>query len=252
MHTRSTKRSGNRGRNRGFNNSGKMGRRACFEALESRQLLSITLPTIANVTLPAGTTMFIPLGGSDPGQTVNYCRDGFGLFQAHAGHDAADQQDPSTERQHQRHDEDDGLPVVRQSRAGHHRRDRGAGQVGVLQRPADLPQRTGRQRQSLRHPRRQRSAHRRHQDRSIVDGRGVQSRISSTPSAGLLAMARTSTPSTSSTEFFVTGGSYPVSRFQLHDLRRSDQRVDVVNTIAAMPDENSTQDPNGSGISKRP
>lgn len=46
--------------------------RGTFETLESRQLLSITLPTISNVTLKAGTTMYIPLYGSDPGHTVNY------------------------------------------------------------------------------------------------------------------------------------------------------------------------------------
>ena len=47
-------------------------RRLQMETLEDRQLLSITLPTITNVTLSAGTTIFVPLAGSDPGQTVNY------------------------------------------------------------------------------------------------------------------------------------------------------------------------------------
>ena len=43
-----------------------------LRALESRQLLSITLPQISDVTLPAGTTVYVPLNGSSAGQTVNY------------------------------------------------------------------------------------------------------------------------------------------------------------------------------------
>lgn len=46
--------------------------RGTFETLESRQLLSITLPALSNVTLNAGTTMYIPLYGADAGHTVNY------------------------------------------------------------------------------------------------------------------------------------------------------------------------------------
>ncbi|MGA7702676.1 MAG: peptidylprolyl isomerase [Thermoguttaceae bacterium] len=72
MHTPFRTRSGNLGRNRGINNSGKTGRRCRFEALESRQLLSITLPALSNVTLPAGTTMYVPLSGTAAGQTLSY------------------------------------------------------------------------------------------------------------------------------------------------------------------------------------
>ena len=44
-----------------------------MESLESRQLLSITLPTISDVTsLPAGTSVFVPLAGTDPGETLSY------------------------------------------------------------------------------------------------------------------------------------------------------------------------------------
>ena len=43
-----------------------------MESLESRQLLSITLPTISNVALSAGTTAYVPLAGASAGQTVNY------------------------------------------------------------------------------------------------------------------------------------------------------------------------------------
>jgi cyclophilin family peptidyl-prolyl cis-trans isomerase len=49
-----------------------MGRRCRFEALESRQLLSITLPSLSNVSLPAGTTMYVPLPGTASGQTLSY------------------------------------------------------------------------------------------------------------------------------------------------------------------------------------
>src|SRR5271166_6240879 len=48
-------------------------RRIGFESLENRRLLSsIGLSTISNVTLPAGTSIMVPLNGSDPGQTVNF------------------------------------------------------------------------------------------------------------------------------------------------------------------------------------
>ncbi len=71
--------------------------------------------------------MFIPLNSTDSGQTVNYSRDGFGLFEAHAHHHAVDQQDAATQRPHQRRLGADGLPVVRQSGARHHRADRELG-----------------------------------------------------------------------------------------------------------------------------
>jgi cyclophilin family peptidyl-prolyl cis-trans isomerase len=48
-------------------------RRPNFERLEDRWLLSaVGFNAISNVTLPAGTTMFIPLNSSDAGHTVNY------------------------------------------------------------------------------------------------------------------------------------------------------------------------------------
>ena len=44
-----------------------------FETLENRCLLSaVGFNPVANVTLNAGTTMFIPLNSTDPGQTVTY------------------------------------------------------------------------------------------------------------------------------------------------------------------------------------
>ena len=82
--------SGN-GRNRRSHHVRDRRRHLAMEPLECRQLLSITLPTIANVSLPAGTTMFVPLAGSDSGQTVNYSVTASDYSQAHARHDAADQ-----------------------------------------------------------------------------------------------------------------------------------------------------------------
>jgi cyclophilin family peptidyl-prolyl cis-trans isomerase len=52
--------------------SGK-GRRTGFEQLEDRRLLSsVGLLSINNVTMEAGTTLFVPLNGSASGQTVNF------------------------------------------------------------------------------------------------------------------------------------------------------------------------------------
>ena len=69
MHTRFKKWFGSRERDRGHTNLVRTGRRACFETLESRQLLSITLPTISNVSLAAGATVYVPLAGSNGNNT---------------------------------------------------------------------------------------------------------------------------------------------------------------------------------------
>ena len=104
-------------------------RRIAFEALESRCLLSVGLGSIANVTLPAGTTMFVPLAGSDPGQTLNFAVT------------ASDYSKltpvimPQTNKTLELNvningiDRDDGLSVVRQSGAGHYRLDRESGEL---------------------------------------------------------------------------------------------------------------------------
>ncbi|MCE5268559.1 MAG: peptidylprolyl isomerase [Planctomycetaceae bacterium] len=47
-------------------------RRISFEALESRCLLSVSLGALSNVTMAAGTTLYIPLAGSESGQTLSY------------------------------------------------------------------------------------------------------------------------------------------------------------------------------------
>jgi cyclophilin family peptidyl-prolyl cis-trans isomerase len=72
MTTRTSKGLLSKGLNRRSFNLRGATRRACFESLESRNLLSITLPSLANVTLPAGTAIYVPLNGTDPGSTLNY------------------------------------------------------------------------------------------------------------------------------------------------------------------------------------
>ncbi len=48
-------------------------RRLGFESLEHRRLLStVGLSAISNVTLPAGTSVLVPLNGSDSGQTITF------------------------------------------------------------------------------------------------------------------------------------------------------------------------------------
>ena len=50
-----------------------LARRLGFEDLEHRRLLStVGLSAISNVTLPAGTSVMVPLNGTDPGQTVKF------------------------------------------------------------------------------------------------------------------------------------------------------------------------------------
>ena len=74
MHrTNSTRRFLGFGRSRQSTSTGRLHRRACFEALESRQLLSITLPTIADQSLVAGAPLNLALNVSDnSGSAVNY------------------------------------------------------------------------------------------------------------------------------------------------------------------------------------
>jgi cyclophilin family peptidyl-prolyl cis-trans isomerase len=71
-------------------------------------------------------------------------------------------------------------------------------------------------------------------------------------SAGILAMARSSTPSSSSTEFFVTEQparflDYSYTIFGIQTVGSG-----VIQTIQAMPDEDSTQDTNGVGYLATP
>ena len=224
MHTRSTKRSGNRGRNRGFNNSRKVGRRGFFEALESRQLLSITLPTISNVTLPAGTTMYIPLERHRFRPDGELRRDGLGLFQAHAGHDAGEQQDPATEPQHQRHDGDDGFQLFDNLSPATTAAIESLVQSGfynglqIYRNGTDgtaIP--SSSKAETIRRP---------------ATSRPTQSTMAEEFNPNLQytigrpsGHGATSTPGSSSTEFFITGEATRSPRFQLHDLRRSNQRV---------------------------
>ncbi len=68
-----TKQSGGRGWNRGSKSRERRGRLTCFETLESRNLLSITLPTISAQTLLSGTGLNLVLNGtSSAGNALTY------------------------------------------------------------------------------------------------------------------------------------------------------------------------------------
>jgi len=71
-------------------------------------------------------------------------------------------------------------------------------------------------------------------------------------SAGLLAMARSSTPSTSSTEFFITEEPARFLDYNYTIFGVQTAGTDVISTIAAMPNQNSTQDPSGLGYLATP
>ena len=62
-----------RGRNRRSAGLERFNRRISFESLESRQLLSITLPTVGNQTVLAGAPLNLALNGSESsGDTLSY------------------------------------------------------------------------------------------------------------------------------------------------------------------------------------
>ena len=71
-------------------------------------------------------------------------------------------------------------------------------------------------------------------------------------SSGLLAMARSTDPSTSSTEFFITEEPTRSLDYNYTIFGIQTSGSSVISAIAAMPDENSTQDPNGLGYLETP
>ncbi len=71
-------------------------------------------------------------------------------------------------------------------------------------------------------------------------------------STGVLAMARQSTPATSSSEFFITGEPTRSLDFSYTIFGIQTSGFDVFNTIAAMQDESATADPNGLGYLQTP
>jgi hypothetical protein len=70
---RSAKRSHEKRCNRGTNGLKGLYRHPCFEPLESRQLLSVTLPVVADQTVLAGAPLNLALdGGNDTGNPISY------------------------------------------------------------------------------------------------------------------------------------------------------------------------------------
>jgi large repetitive protein len=225
-------------------------RHLAMEPLECRQLLSITLPTIANVTLPAGTTVFVPLAGSDPGQTLSYSATAsdyskltpvmmpqtnktlelkvkingvdqvmdFQLF---------DDLAPATTA----HIEQlvnsgfyNGLSIYRNGKSN--------GNPFVIQGGNDPPTGAIKADQA-----------------SIAEEFNPVLQFTA---AGGLAMARSSAPGTSSTEFFVTEepARFLDYNYTLFGVQTSG--TSVISTIAAMPNQDSTQDPSGLGYLQTP
>ncbi len=223
-----------------------MGRRGFFEALESRHLLSITLPTIPNVTLPAGTTMYIPLSGSDAGQTVKYAVTASDYSQLTPvmmpesnktlqlnldvngttetmDFQLLDNLSPATTAAIEALVQSgfyDGLEIYRNAPDGTN--------TFVLQGGNDPPDPSN--------------------PDNVLPIKTDQSPMAEEfnpnleyTSAGLLGMARTSDPGTSSTEFFITGEPTRSLDFSYTIFGVQTSGFDVFNTIAAMPDQTSSE-----------
>ncbi len=225
-------------------------RRLGFESLESRQLLSITLPSIANVSLPAGTSMYVPLNASDPGATVNYSvtasdyskltpvmmPESNPTLELTVNINGVDQVmdfqllnnlAPNTVA----HIESlvnsgfyDGLQIYRNGKDQN-------GNPFVIQGGNDPPSGAINKNPPA-------------DAGSIAEEFNPDLQFTS---AGLLAMARSSAPGTSSTEFFVTEepGRFLDYNYTIFGVQTTGKNV--ISTISAMPDESSSQDPSGLG-----
>ncbi len=227
-------------------------RRIGFEALENRCLLSaVGLGSIANVTLPAGTTMFIPLAGSEAGQTLSF---------AATASDSSELTPvimPQTNKSLQLNVDINGttetmvfqlfdnlapatttwieslvnsgfyngLQIYRNGMDG-------SGNPFVIQGGNDPPTGAIKTDQS-----------------TIAEEFNPDLQYTS---AGILAMARQSTPSSTSTEFFVTEEAARALDFNYTIFGFQTAGTSVIQAIAAMADESSTQDPNGIGYLVNP
>ena len=227
-------------------------RRACFESLESRQLLSITLPSIANVTMSAGTSIYVPLNGSDPGSTVDYSVTASDyskltpVMTPQTNKSLRAQRFKSTasprswtfscstisRRPLPPHIEAlvqsgfyDGLSIYRNGKDA-------SGNPFVIQGGNDPPTGAIKTDQS-----------------PIAEEFNPNLQFTS---AGLLAMARSSAPSTSSTEFFITEEPARFLDYNYTIFGVQTAGTGVISTIAAMPNQDSTQDPNGIGYLASP
>jgi large repetitive protein len=234
--------SGNRD-NRRSNRLGQKHRRLSMEALESRQLLSITLS--------AGTSIFVPLNGSSSGSAANFSvtvSDYSKLtpvimpqtnksLQLNVNINGVSQSmvfqlldnlAPNTAAYIEALAQSgfyNGLSIYRNGKDS-------SGNPFVIQGGNDPPTGAIKTDQS-----------------SIAEEFNPELQFTS---AGILAMARTSTPSSSSTEFFITEEparflDYSYTIFGIQTVGTS-----VINTIEAMPNQNSTQDPSGIGYLATP
>ena len=222
-------------------------RRPGFEALENRCLLSVVgLGSLPDVTMAAGTTMFIPLNATDPGQTVNFTVQSSDTSQLTPtitpqtnktlqlnvvvngvtqtmDFQLFDNLAPNTTAQIEQLVNSgfyNGLQIYRNGMDG-------SGNPFVIQGGNDPPTGAIKTDQS-----------------SMAEEFNPDLQYTS---AGMLAMARTGKPGSSSTEFFITEEAARSLDFNytLFGLQTTGQSVDQA--IAAMADENSTQDPQGLG-----
>ncbi len=222
-------------------------RRPRFEPLEDRSLLSaVGFNPLSNVTLNAGTTMFIPLNSTDSGQTVNYSVTAADYSKLTPNltpstnktlqmnvvingvtetmdFQLLDNLSPKTTaaiEQLVNSGYYDGLEIYRNGKDS-------SGNPFVIQGGNDPPSGAIKANQS-----------------SMAEEFNPDLQYTA---AGMLAMARSGTPDSSSSEFFVTeeAARFLDFNYTLFGVQTTGQSVDQA--IAAMADESSTQDPSGLG-----
>ena len=233
-------------RNRGVRGTRQRCRRLVVEPLESRQLLSISLPTIADVTLAAGTAIYVPLNGTDPGQTIGYAVtasdysklspaimpqsnkslqfnvDINGVSRA-LGFQLFDNLAPITAAHIEALVQSgfyDGLSIYRNGKDA-------AGNPFVIQGGNHPPSGTIKPDQP-----------------SIAEEFNPDLRFTS---AGLLAMARATAPGTTAAEFFITEAPARFLDFNYTIFGVQTYGTGAISTIAAMPNQSPAQDPLGLG-----
>ncbi len=225
-------------------------RRIAFEALESRCLLSVVgLGSISNVTMLAGTTMFIPLAGSESGlnfavtasdyskltpvimpqtnQSLQLNVDINGTTETMV-FQLFDNLAPATTTWIESLVNSqfyNGLQIYRNGMDG-------SGNPFVIQGGNDPP--TGPIKTD---------------QPTMAEEFNPDLQFTS---AGILAMARQTAPSTSSTEFFVTEEPARSLDFNYTIFGFQTAGTSTIQAIAAMADESSTQDPDGIGYLQTP
>ena len=229
----------------GTTGRGRFNRHPCFEMLEQRQLLSVTLPTLPNVTAATGTAYYLPLPG-DSTNAIDYSvtlSDYSKLtasvtpatnktlqFNVNIGgvnktmeFELLDNLAPETTAAIEALVNSgfyNGLQIYRNGKSGN--------TPFVIQGGNNPP--TG----TIKTP----------QPASMTEEFDPNLQFTS---AGLLAMARSSAPGTSSTEFFITETAARFLDYNYTIFGVQTSGSDVLSTIAAMQNQSSTQDPNGLG-----